>query len=264
MLQKEKGLIKSFVLKKSYEYIITHPELKLNFWNNLKYKNLIKKRKKNIPLAYLTKNKYFFNLNFFVNKNVLIPRPDTEILVEEILKQIKNNNKNILIDIGTGSACIPISILKNNKNIKKTFAIDISKKALCVAKNNNKKHKTNITFLKGNLLAPFFKKKINLKNENIFITANLPYLTSKQFENEKSIQAEPKIALVAKENGLKLYKKLFKQILLLEAKNIFVFCEINPNQTSEIKKDIQNNFKNIEINIKKDLSGIDRIVCFKI
>lgn len=264
--KKETDLLKSFILKKTYEYIVSHPEQKINFWQRIKLENLIKKRKSGIPFAYLTKNKEFFSLAFLVNKQTLIPRPETEILVETILKILKDkqNQKNILIDVGTGTACIPISILKNNSNIEKVFATDISRKALVVAKKNNRKHKTNITFLKGDLLKPFLNKKINLQNKNIFISANLPYLTLEQFEKEKSIQAEPKIALVAKEKGLYLYKKLFIQIKELKAENIFVFCEIDPDQTLEITKIIQRIFGNIVIEIKKDLAGLDRTVYFKI
>ncbi|MFA5211624.1 MAG: peptide chain release factor N(5)-glutamine methyltransferase [Patescibacteria group bacterium] len=264
--QKEFTILKAFVSKKTYEQIISEKNFKLNFWQNLLFKKLLKKRQKGIPLAYLLKNKDFFSLNFFVNKNVLIPRPDTEILVEKVLELISQYTKenNFLIDIGTGSACIPISILKNTDGIEKAFASDISKKALKIAKKNDRKYQTQINFLKGNLLLPFLKKKLDLKNINLFLTANLPYLTLEQFKNETSIQAEPKKALIAKENGLYLYKELFKQIKKIKAKNIFIFCEIDPTQTSEITKIIQNNFSNITINIKKDYSGLDRVVYFKI
>jgi release factor glutamine methyltransferase len=264
--KKELDLLKTLVSKKPYEYIISHPELNFNFWQKLKLAKLTKQRQKGIPFAYLNKKKEFFSLEFLVNKNTLIPRPDTEIMIEEILSILKTNNfqNNFLIDVGTGTACIPISILKNTNKFEKTFAIDISRKALSVAKKNNKKHKTNINFLKGDLLNPFLNKKINLQNKNIFISANLPYLTLEQFKKEKSIQAEPKIALVTRENGLYLYKKLFNQIKKIKAKNVFVFCEIDPRQTLEIEKNIKNIFPNIDIIIKKDYSNLDRLVYFKI
>ncbi len=256
---KESQILLAHVLKKPKEYIIAHPETKVGFFNSFKYKKLVKKRKKGWPIAYLTGHKEFFGLDFLVNKYTLVPRPDTEILVESVIEKIQNND--VIIDVGTGSGCIPIAILKNCQKIK-GVATDISQKTLKVAKENAKKHEVEISFLHGNLLEPVIEKIP--KEKNIIITANLPYLTETQFETEKSIQHEPKSALVAEDNGLKLYKELIRQIQLLEGKNITAFFEIDPSQSTSLNEYVLGIFPNAVVEIKKDLANCDRIVIVQI
>ena len=213
-------LIIAHVLKKPREYVVAHPELKINILKIWKIKKLFKARQNNFPLSYITGKKNFFGLDFIVNKNVLIPRPETELMVSTAINEQKTiNKKNIIfVDVGTGSGCIPISIAKNLKNKKtKFFAVDISKKALSIAKQNAKKHNVNIKFYQGNLLEPLIKNSNIISeprtpNSELFITANLPYITEKQFQTEPSIQHEPKKSLVADNQGLALYEKLLKQI----------------------------------------------------
>jgi release factor glutamine methyltransferase len=254
-------ILLAFAIKKNREYIKAHPEKNVSFFHTLLFFYFLQKRKNNTPIAYITKQKEFYGLDFQVTKDTLVPRPETEIMVElinNILKKTKTNT--ILIDIGTGSGCIPISMAKIQKNIT-IFATDISKKALYIAKRNAQKHKVDLTFHHGNLLTPLLKNKNiwNTKN-NIIITANLPYITEKQFQDEPSIQKEPKQALVADDNGLALYKELLNQIKTLNNKDILLFIEIDPMQTKLITTFIQNNFPKANIHIHKDLCGRDRIV----
>lgn len=274
-------LLLAFVIQKKREYVLTYGDAPLSFLQTFRYKRLIKKRIQGIPLAYLIGHKGFFGLDFLVNKHTLIPRPDTELMVELVVERIKNEElrmKNILlIDIGTGSGCIPIAIKKtiepgNNGTIQ-TFASDISHGALRIARKNAKKHQVNITFLHGNLLEPI-NKKISKDNgtieqcNTIILTANLPYLTQAQFDSEPSIQHEPHSALVAANNGIALYEELLKQIVthisLFPCFVIAIFFEIDPSQSSAITKCIQTYFPQAIINIKKDLAGQDRVVMFEI
>ena len=253
-------LLLSFILGKPREYFIIHNNEIISLANKNKFNKLVKKRKAGLPLAYITGHKEFFGLNFLVNKYTLIPRPDTEILVENVIdiinKKSETRNKLLLIDVGAGSGCIPISILKNTKKIK-TFAIDISKPALAVAKKNAKKHKVKIKFLPGNLLNPLKHKNIKTIKQ-IIITANLPYLTEKQYKTESSIKFEPKTALVAKKEGLALYEELLQQIKQLD-RPFTAFFEFDPRQTAMIKKLIKSFFPKSKIKIKKDLAGRDRV-----
>ena len=270
-------LLLAHTLGKPREFVLAHLDETIYNIHIIKYKILIKKRVKGIPLAYLTGHKEFFGLDFFVNKNVLIPRPDTEVLVEEAVHEIKRLSAQdgsasgvkdyeiTLVDIGTGSGCIPISILKTSKhqNIK-TFAIDISKQALRVAKKNAKKHGVEIKFLHGNLLSPF----INLipkppKTYNLVITANLPYLTNKQFADEPSIHHEPKLALIAKDQGLALYEELLEQLANLSTYKLACFFEIDPDQSKPVTKLIKKHLPEAKVEIKKDLAGLDRVVIIK-
>ncbi len=227
------------------------------------------------PLEYILQKAEFFSLEFFVDSRVLIPRNDTEILVEKAIEEINKNKKNILIDVWTGSACIPISIAKNTKNIEKIFAIDISKEALEVAKINIKKHslEDKIKLINSNLLENFelnidFFKNWNI--ENLIITANLPYVKNWDFENmdEETVKFEPDVALYWWEKtGFELYEKLTFQILDLKNNffnnkelGVVLFIEIWFDQKKVAVDFLQKN--NLQFNIFKDNSWIDR--CIKI
>jgi len=270
----EAELLLSHTLKKPREYIISHPEVKAGFFTSFKYHRLVKKRYKGIPIAYLTGHKEFFGLDFLVNKHTLIPRPETETIVEEVINQLQHlehlqHFEHLLIDVGTGTGCIPISIIKalapNPMWFRvKTFGIDISKKALRVAKKNTKKHNVKIKFLYGDLLQPILNKKLLIANCSLIIVANLPYLTKKQFSSEPSIQHEPKSALIAEDNGLALYKQLLTQIQQLRITDyelrVTSYLEIDPSQSQEISAFIKEIMPSAKIEIKKDLAGLDRVV----
>lgn len=270
----EVEILLSFILKKSREYILSHSEKKLNTVELKKYENLIKKRLKGWPIAYIIGHKQFYSLDFIVNKNVLIPRPETELIVDYILENnIKNIEKAMLIDVGTGSGCIAITLAKKlspTKKLKKIIAIDISKKALRVAKQNSRFHKVNskIKFIKGNLLNPILdKKKLIFGVKKLVIIANLPYLTTKQVKNEPSIAKEPKIALKSGTDGLKHYRLLFSEIEELKecfSGYIYILCEINPKQVIFLKKIIRKYLPQVKIKLKKDLSGQNRLLVAKI
>lgn len=256
-------ILLAHVLTKSREFVISHPEYKVHFFDAWRYKKCIQKRKHGVPVAYITGEKEFYGLNFFVNKHTLVPRPETEILVEKVIEEIKNCDENIvMIDVGTGSGCIPISIVKNvpAKNIN-AIALDISKLALQMAKKNAAAHNINIQFLQGNLLEPLIEKNVFKKNSSFVITANLPYLREDQFMSEPSIQHEPKSALVAEENGLALYKELLTQIQqFLPNQSITLFFEIDPSQTQELREYIVSIFPQAVVNITQDYRSHDRVV----
>ncbi len=255
-------LILAHVLKKKREFVITHPEFLVPCFPKFRFQNSVSKRTKGIPLAYLTGHKEFFGLDFLVNKHTLIPRPETEVLIEEALKEIKKNTT--IIDVGTGSGCIPISIIKSLKANSTTYATDISAKALRMARKNAAKHAVEIKFFKGNLLEPIIKNYDLLTiGSELIITANLPYLTQKQFDEEVSIQHEPHSALVAEDNGLALYKNLLNQIQFLISNfqfRISAFFEIDPSQSLPLSKHVHNLFPNPEIKIIKDGMGNDRVI----
>ncbi len=296
-LEPEAKLLLSFVIKKPKEYILAHPEYKISLWQKIKFDYLWKKMQSGIPFAYITGHKEFFNLDFLVNKHTLIPRPDTETLVDNCIDEISNFqfpiSNSLLIDIGTGTGCVPISILKRlnklssrdpqgrgdptvgllhpirNDTTKITaVATDISKKALKIAKKNAKKHSVKIKFLQGDLLSPVLHAYKLIDLQALIITANLPYLKEEWWKNEPSIQKEPKSSLVSdNKNGLELYEKLLQQIT--EIKKIldigyWIFLEIDPRQSSEIFKLIQKYLPKASIEIIKDLSNFDRVVKIKI
>lgn len=254
-------LLLAHALQKPRAFLLGHFDEKISLKHYLYFQYLLLQYVRGYSLAAITKHKEFFGLDFYVNKHVLIPRPETELMVEEAMSEIKNNPQEItLIDLGVGSGCVPISIAKNIEKKINIMAVDVSCRAILVSKKNAKKHAVNIKFFYGSLLSPL-RHKIGDINSNIIITANLPYLTSKQFEEEPSIQREPKIALVADRQGLDLYEKLLYQTkIFFPNKKLTLFFEIDPTQTEPIKKIIQLLYPQAKIEIKKDLSNLDRLV----
>jgi len=269
----------SFVIKKPKEFLYTHPEKKITARQFKKINQKIKLRSKNWPIAYLISRQGFYGLDFLVDKNVLIPRPETELIVEEAIKTIKaaeeNKQKIILIDIGTGSGCIPITIGKKihshfssssasgKKSVLKILATDISSPALKIARHNAQKHKIKIQFLKRNLLGGFLNSPILNSQSTLIITANLPYLTAKQMR-EKTIQKEPRQALFGGKDGLYYYQQLLEQLNKIKPAQAIVFLEIDPAQNKKIQSLIKKILPGTQVEIKKDLAKKDRLVIIKI
>ena len=290
-------LLLAHVLHSRREHLLVHPDQTLSLTAVHRFRSLIKKRGEGMPLAYLVGSKEFFGLNFIVNKFVLVPRPETELIVEMALDRLQESDfsnqtsdfrkpkcesrspKAILVDLGTGSGCIPIAIMKtletkkqknteNKKTLVRVIGTDISQWALRVARKNARRHGVDITFLHGHLLEPVLKNlQSAICNLQLIVTANLPYLTEEQYASEPSIQSEPKSALVAKNNGLALYEKLLKQIqtLISSFPHFFISCffEIDPSQSRRITSLIQDYLPGAKVEIKTDLAGRERVVVIR-
>lgn len=246
----------SHVLNKPKEYFFTNPNKALSSKSEKRFFALIKKRVANWPVAYLTNHKGFFGLDFYVNNNVLIPRPVTEDLVEMVLEKIKKwevgsgkRSAISILDIGTGSGCIIISLAKTlslSSPFPLFFASDISKAALAVAQKNSKTHKVKITFKHGSLLQPWKKQHFDI------IIANLPYLPKR---TDSSTEHEPTRALIAKNAGFALIEKLFHQVASLPFPPNHIFLEIGHDQSSKITKAVREMLPNYNVKILKDLPG---------
>ena len=203
--------------------VLVEPRLETYNINPDLIEKKIRRLQKSEPIEYITNKSLFYSLEFYVDKRVLIPRNDTEVLVKKTIKEINKYNDILLIDVGTWSSCIPISIAKNT-NLENVIVIDISRKALNVSKKNIIKHnlESKIKQLNSNLLEKLLNKKI--KNKNLIITANLPYIKNDDFENmsKETIAFEPSIALFWWEKtGFELYENLINQILSLKNDNNF-------------------------------------------
>ena len=265
----DRDILLAKALRKTKEFLYTHPEYQLTLREYLRIKYYFLLLRRGWPIAYITNHKEFFGLDFYVNRYVLIPRPETELLVTEAISEMKKSNaqKTALVDVGTGSGCIPAAIMQTVKNTNiKTYATDISYSALYVARRNARIHNVSITFLAGNLLQPLIKKgkKIFFNCEKIILTANLPYLTEKQFNSEPSIKAEPHHALVAGDTGTELYEKLLGQISELAFSfpklSFSIFLEIDPSQTTRISSLVKQHLPTATAEIKPDLANRDRLV----
>ena len=248
-------------LKKPVTFLLSHNNKKVSLNTLRRYKVLIERRKKGEPVAYLTGKKEFFFLDFTVDQNVLVPRPDTEILVECLIKylnKLKTSifdfrfSKFILLDIGTGSGCIPISVLKNVDGLS-AIATDISKEALDITKKNIKKHNltSRIQLIQSDLLinVPYDL----LKDKKVIMSANLPYIPT-ELKVGQDLKYEPPISLYGGEDGADVYRKLLDQIRSIRP--IAMFFELFESQIPEIERKIPDyRIKHIE-----DMSGEARVL----
>jgi len=246
----------SISLSRSIEYIYKNPEKKLSANNARAFLGLVKKRSANWPLAYLQGYKEFYGLKFLVNKHTLVPRPESELLVEETLNYLKKSQlKNpIIIDMGTGSGCLILSIAKNYSGSAQYWASDFSSSALKVAR-TNARHlglKNKIKFIKSNLLKNLPPIKLDI------IIANLPYLTREQMA-EPSITKEPRSALLAGSDGLKYYKKLLENFPKFLDKKYLILLEIDPSQKDKLTDIIKKYLPDSRLEFITDLAGHIRV-----
>lgn len=252
----------AFVLGVEKQYLVIHLEDELNAEDYKKFKENINKLINGKPLQYITNNQEFMGLNFFVNENVLIPQPDTEIIVEETLKKCKElllkNGKIKILDLCTGSGAIAVSLSNFLGDKAEVFASDISAKALEVVKYNNEKNNTNVRFIESDLFENIQEQKFNI------IVSNPPYIRSDVInELSKQVQNEPHLALDGGEDGLEFYKKIIEQSCN-HIKNGYLILEIGYDQKEDVKNLLKENRNYAEINTIQDLSGNDRCVIAKV
>lgn len=237
----------------SRNQIILKEEKELTESEILGFENLIKKIENGIPVQYITHKQEFMGLNFYVDENVLIPQPDTEILVEEIIKYCNNiENKNIkILDLCTGSGIIAISLGKYLKNVE-IYASDLSKKSLEVAKKNANANKVEINFIHSDMF-----ENIDENNFDI-IVSNPPYIETNIIKTlSKEVQNEPVIALDGGDDGLKFYKIIAENAMQYINKNGKIFLEIGYNQ----REKVSNLFKDYcKVTCIKDLASNDRVL----
>ena len=232
-------LLLSKILKKNREEILINLDQEICQKNLSRYKELILRRSQHEPIAYILENKEFWSKFFFVSPDTLIPRPETELMVEKLIEIFKEKKISIL-DMGTGSGCILISLLSELKN-STGVGIDISKKALKVAKKNSDKHrmKNKIKFFNKSLESKFYQK-FDL------IVSNPPYIKSNEIKNLKEDirKYEPRIALDGGNDGLDLIKKIiYKTKYILKVKGMLAL-EIGNAQYKKVSKIlIKNNFR---------------------
>ena len=221
------------------------------------------------PLEYIIKNAEFYSLDFYVDSRVLIPRDDTEIMVDKAIDSIINYEWITLIDVGTWSSCIPISIVKNTNKVNNCYVIDISKNALDISKKNIINHnlEKKIKQINWDLLKNILSDNSYDLKKNVIITANLPYIKDNDFENidEETMQFEPALALYWwKNTWFELYEQLIREVQQLKnIKNIdslILFIEIWFDQKEYSEKYL--NKLNLKFNIFKDNNWIHR--CIKI
>lgn len=256
------------VLGQNKQYLVIHSDDELEEEYRSKFVNCINQIASGKPLQYITNKQEFMGLNFFVDENVLIPQPDTEVLVEETIKKCisvaelgAEQSPIKILDLCTGSGAIAISLnyVLAQKNINaEIMASDISAKALDIAKKNNESNNTSVKFAESNLFENI------QKNDFDIIVSNPPYIKRKIIETLPcQVQAEPHIALDGGEDGLDFYKKIIDQACKY-IKNGYVLLEIGYDQKDEVEGLFRANGRYSEIETVKDLSNNDRCVIARV
>ena len=222
-----------------------------------RYHNLVKCRLERIPVAYLTGHKEFMGLNFAVTPDVLIPRPDTEILAQGVIERLQNFNHDIKIaDLGVGSGAICVSILKFIENVT-AAAVDVSKAALEIAQFNAEKFNVDdrITFYEGNLFEPLEGQIFDV------VVSNPPYIAASEFKNlQAEVEDEPKLALYGGKDGLKFYREIIEVAPKFLADDGFLAVEIGFNQSAAVQNLFKDSGKFKRIEVWKDLAKIERVI----
>ena len=242
-------LLLQYVLKKPRQYLIVYDNQKLTEKEEQDYLKYIELLKQGEPIEHITHQKEFMKLNFYVDENVLIPRQDTEILVEEVITIAKKTRAKKILDLCTGSGAIAVSLAKYLENIQIT-ALDISGKALDIAianaKNNHVQDK--ITFVESNLFQNLGQEKYDI------IVSNPPYIRRKELEIlDREVKREPQIALDGGEDGLDFYRKIIDIGYQYLKYGGYICLEIGYDQKEEIMQIIKDKKQYINTYCKKDL-----------
>lgn len=242
--------ILSFLLNKDLSYLVAHDNELLDSTVEERYFEILDKRKNGMPIQYILGEEDFYGRSFKVLKDVLIPRQDTEISVETLLKIIKNNKINNMLEIGCGTGIVSISVDLETK--VDVTAVDISQKAIENTKINKEKIGSTITVLKSDLFS-------NIKNKFDIIYSNPPYIKSDEIEKlqVEVRKHEPRLALDGGEDGLHFYRKIIEKAPeYLNDRGYLVF-EIGHDEAKDICALMEDNF---DVEVIKDLSKLDRVV----
>ena len=246
-------LLLAKTLNVTREEILLNLNRKINQSDSKNFNYYINLRKNYIPIAYIFNFKFFWKYKFFVNKHVLIPRPETELMIEKVLETLPVSSNKKILDIGTGSGCIAISLIKERPGCRIT-AIDKSKKAIKVAEKNAEMHQVGkkLNFLNIDV-DKYFSNKYDL------IISNPPYIKNSELLSlDKDVKLnEPKLALSGGSSGLEIFFKIINKCKILLKNNGKLFLEIGHKQGKELSKYLNLNGFN-QTKIYKDLSGKDR------
>ena len=249
-------LLLQYVLKKPRQYLIVYDNQQLTDKEEQEYLKYVELLTQGEPIEHITHQKEFMKLNFYVDENVLIPRQDTEVLVEQVIKIAKKIKAKKILDLCTGSGAIAISLAKYLENIQLT-AVDISRKALDIAMANAKNNhvQDKITFVESNLFQDLRQEKYDL------IVSNPPYIRRKELETlDKEVRKEPRLALDGGEDGLDFYRNIMDKGYEYLKYGGYICLEIGYDQKEEVMQIIEGKKHYIGTYCKKDLYDNDRVV----
>ncbi|MCX6795124.1 MAG: peptide chain release factor N(5)-glutamine methyltransferase [Candidatus Falkowbacteria bacterium] len=255
----EQELLLAFVLDCDRSFLLINHQQELSKEYLERYQELVKKLFSGWPLAYLTGEREFYGRPFLVSPATLIPRPESEMIVDIVKEEAKKYQQAVLVDVGTGSGCLIISLASELGKDFKYYGLDISEKALKVAKDNAKINRVKVNFKNSNLLSGLPKQ-----SGQLFIIANLPYLTKEQVVREVSIKKEPRSALISGKDGFKDYRNLFEQLAdRKDLRDFYLIIEIDPSQAKLAKIEANKYLPNKKVELIKDLRGKHRFAIIK-
>ena len=247
-------LLLQYILKKPRQYLIVYDNQEVDKKAQWEYFVNIEKLTKGVPLQHITHTQEFMKMDFYVDENVLIPRPDTEILVEEVIKIAQKIDCPKILDLCTGSGAIAISLKKYIPNAQ-VYAVDISKKALEIAKKNANRLEANVKFIESNLFDKVKKEKFDI------IVSNPPYIKKSDINYlSQEVQKEPQIALDGGYDGLDFYRKISYQAIDYLKFGSYLCFEIGFDQKEDVMEIINKVEHYAGTYCKKDLCGNDRVI----
>ena len=242
-------------LEKPRAWVISHPEVELSFSENSRFQDGIDSLVEGIPLPYIIGKREFYGLEFIVTPDTLIPRPETELMVELALEWLgKHQGRRSAADVGTGSGCIAVAIAKNSPDVS-FIASDISLSALRIARKNSVQHGVNerINFLQADLMSP-------ISHQFDLICANLPYIPSQRLQTLKIHGHEPDTALNGGKDGMDFISKLLVTSSTYTQPGALLLIEIDSSQGRKVQSTAKNLFPYAEISVHTDLAHHDRLV----
>ncbi|HHT9136559.1 MAG TPA: peptide chain release factor N(5)-glutamine methyltransferase [Candidatus Wunengus sp. YC60] len=244
--------------------LYVHPDKPVEDIVIMRYKEAIGKRSHRVPLQYITNHAEFMSLDFYVDERVLIPRPETELLVEAVIKKVQTlnyDNEIVIVDIGVGSGNIAITLAKKTDKAR-IFAIDISPDALAVAKINAQRHDVldKITFLCGDIFKPL--EGYGIESKVNFIVSNPPYISGDEFGTlqQEVRDFEPYVALISGQDGLQMFKRIIANTNTWLKPGGYVIFEVGEKQARKVSRLFEDNGCFKKANFVKDYQHIHRIV----
>ena len=251
-------ILLAYVLKKERSFLLSHPETQLTEEEQTTFFELIEQRKNGKPIAYITHEKEFYGRSFYVDERVLIPRPETEEIVEDVIEFVKKNQEaKTVIDLGTGSGAIAITLAVDSPEAM-VYGLEISQDALEVARINQKRYPCeNLQFIASDLLTNL---PSTIDHRPLTILANLPYIGTEtnRFISEETEKYEPHLALFGGSDGLELYRRTWQQIKEKKLNLAVMFMEIGFSQAETMEKEARAAFPDYKFEIKNDLAGLPR------
>jgi release factor glutamine methyltransferase len=243
------------IIKQERDYLLAHPEQPLTEEQQAHYVEWIRRRAAGEPVAYIIGRRAFYDREIAVTRDVLIPRPETELLLEQALVFIKEHPLAAAVDVGTGSGALAVTLAAHCPQAQ-VYATDISPAALATARYNAFLNEVNITFFNGDLLEPLISRQLRVD----VVMANLPYIATDELANLEVSRHEPRLALDGGVDGLDVIRRLLTQIPAACKPGALILLEIGANQGGAALELVRNLLPSHRAQILKDYSALDRIV----